>query len=155
MAICKKGVALPDPRFADNGNGTVTDNLTGLIWLKNANCPNATRTWQTALDDVAQLNTNGTMNGNNCGDTSNEGSHQTDWRLPNINELNSLVDFAHFNPSLPSGHPFTNVANSFYWSSSPYANYSDGAWGVNFGYGGDSYSGKSSSYYVRAVRSGQ
>jgi len=32
------GVALPDPRFTDNGDGTVTDNLTGLIWLINANC---------------------------------------------------------------------------------------------------------------------
>ena len=34
----EKGVAWPNPRFTDNGNGTVTDNLTGLIWLKNANC---------------------------------------------------------------------------------------------------------------------
>ena len=38
MATTKKGVAWPNPRFTDNGNGTVTDNLTGLIWLKNANC---------------------------------------------------------------------------------------------------------------------
>jgi hypothetical protein len=33
-----KGVAWPNPRFTDNGDGTITDNLTGLIWLKNANC---------------------------------------------------------------------------------------------------------------------
>ena len=37
----QKGVAWPNPRFTDNGDGTVTDNLTGLIWLKNANCANA------------------------------------------------------------------------------------------------------------------
>src|SRR5262249_33933161 len=54
----RKGVALPSPRFTDNQNGTITDNLTGLIWLKNANCPGISRTWQTALDDVVQLNTN-------------------------------------------------------------------------------------------------
>lgn len=39
----QKGVAWPNPRFTDNNNGTITDNLTGLIWLKNANCPNIDR----------------------------------------------------------------------------------------------------------------
>ncbi len=34
----QKGIPYPDPRFIDNGDGTVTDNLTDLIWLKNANC---------------------------------------------------------------------------------------------------------------------
>jgi hypothetical protein len=34
----QNGVTWPSPRFRDNCNGTVTDNLTGLIWLKNANC---------------------------------------------------------------------------------------------------------------------
>ena len=48
----QKGVAWPNPRFTDNGDGTVTDNLTGLIWLKNANCF-GTRTWATALSDTA------------------------------------------------------------------------------------------------------
>jgi hypothetical protein len=37
----QRGVVLPTPRFTDNSNGMITDNLTGLIWLKNANCPNA------------------------------------------------------------------------------------------------------------------
>jgi hypothetical protein len=37
----KKGVAWPTPRFTKNNNDTVTDNLTGLIWLKNANCAGA------------------------------------------------------------------------------------------------------------------
>src|SRR5262249_30061633 len=96
----QKGVVLPRPRFNDNSNGTITDNLTGLIWLKNANCPGISRVWQTALNDVVQLNTNGTMNSNNCGDTSNGGSHQTDWRLPNIRELHSLVNFAFFVPAI-------------------------------------------------------
>ena len=40
----QKGVELPTPRFTDKGNGTVKDNLTGLTWLKNANCPNGAKT---------------------------------------------------------------------------------------------------------------
>src|SRR5215510_3311675 len=65
----EKGVASPTPRFTDNNNGTITDNLTGLIWLKNADCPGTFRDWFTALNDVASLNSSGSMNGNNCGDT--------------------------------------------------------------------------------------
>ncbi len=49
-----KGVAWPSPRFMDNGNGTVTDNLTGLIWLKDANCF-ISRTWADALLDASVL----------------------------------------------------------------------------------------------------
>ncbi|MCP4107235.1 MAG: DUF1566 domain-containing protein [Desulfobacteraceae bacterium] len=105
-------------RFTNSGNGTVRDNLTGLIWLKNADCANAARNWQTALNDVVSLNTNGTMNSNDCEDTSNSGVHQTDWRLPTRNELNSLVHCGYFSPALPNtagagkwtaGDPFTGV----------------------------------------------
>jgi hypothetical protein len=113
----QKGVPSPSPRFTDNGNGTVTDNRTGLIWLQNANCPNTERDWATALTDVASLNSAGTMNGNNCGDTSHAGSHQVDWRLANIKELQSLTDYAHYTPVLPSGHPFTGMNSGYYWSS--------------------------------------
>ena len=121
----QKGVPLPTPRFTDNANGTVTDNLTGLIWLKNANCPGTTRDWQTALSDVASLNASGTMNGNDCGDTSAAGTHQTDWRLPNIRELSSLVNFAYYNPCLSNtagtgqhseNDPFTQVPTG-YWAN--------------------------------------
>ncbi|KJU86166.1 secreted protein containing DUF1566, partial [Candidatus Magnetobacterium bavaricum] len=50
------GVAWPSPRFTDNGNQTVTDNLTGLMWTKDANLPAATKTWQQALDYVTSMN---------------------------------------------------------------------------------------------------
>ena len=50
----KKGVKWPKPRFVDNGNGTVTDRLTKLIWLKNANAFGI-RTWEQALSDANTL----------------------------------------------------------------------------------------------------
>jgi hypothetical protein len=151
----QKGVTWPNPRFTNNGDGTVTDNLTGLIWLKNANCPNTGRTWATALSDVAQLNTDGTMNSNDCGDTSNGGSHQTDWRLPNVKELQSLIDYSQYNPALPIGHPFTAVS-SYYWSGTTSAYSTSDAWYFSL------YAGEISKYlksgsltaYVWPVRSG-
>ncbi len=162
----EKGVAWPSPRFTDNSNGTVTDNLTGLIWLKNASCANATRNWATALTDVAQLNTNGTMNSNNCGDTSNGGSHQTDWRLPNVREQQSLVHYGVVNPAVPNtagtgkwaaGDPFTGGQSDYYyfWTSTPYADITSLAWYVYLGSGNVYVGDKTSSFYVWPVRGGQ
>ena len=134
----QKGVAWPDPRFTDNGNGTVTDNLTGLFWLKNANCF-GTRQWSTALEDA-----NGLANGS-CDLT--DGSVAGDWRLPSLNELESLVNAA--------GHPFTGVQTSSYWSSTTYASSTSGAWYVNLYDGYVYYNDKTNNNYVWPVRGGQ
>ena len=142
----RAGVALPSPRFTDNSDGTITDNLTKLIWLKNANCPQLARNWPTALADVASLNTDETMNGNDCGDTSNGGTHQTDWHLPNIRELFSLVHFAFSEPCLSNtagtskwveGDPFTGFLPadphpSTRWSSTSNSFNPTLAWVVDF-----------------------
>ena len=118
------GVDWPSPRFTDNGDGTVLDNLTGLEWLKDANCiatrysavsATGTQTWQQALDFVKGIN-DGTYSDCSAG--------KTDWRLPNRNELRSLTDMSQSSPPLPNGHPFENVqsaSNSYYWSSTSYA----------------------------------
>ena len=151
----QKGVTLPPRRFTDTGKGTITDNLTGLIWLKNANCQNSLNgdNWQGALDAVADLNTSGTMNGQDCGDTSGKsGSHRTDWRLPNIRELLSLVDYGQVNLALPNGHPFSDF-QPFYWSSTTSAINAAFAWVVNFfgGFVGDN--DKTNGFgFVTAVR---
>jgi len=151
----QSGMAHSSSRFTDNSDGTITDNSTGLIWLKNANCAGKANTWGNALIYVAQLNTDGTINSNNCGDSSNSGTHQTDWRLPNIKELHSLVDFQNTNPALPSVNPFLSVKPNGYWSSTSNAGYSDYAWGIFLYLGGAGSDKKIVSNYVWPVRGGQ
>jgi hypothetical protein len=128
----EKGVPWPAPRFTDNGNGTVTDKLTGLIWLKNAN-RFGLRDYFQALSDC-----NGLASGSgNLADGSKAG----DWRLPNLRELQSLIDYAFYNPALSNtmgtskwaqGDPFQGVQPSNYWSSTTAAEYSGLVWAVNF-----------------------
>jgi len=141
----QKGVPWPDPRFTDNGNGTVTDNMTGLIWLKNGSCYGA-RNWAEALSDA-----NGLASGS-CGLT--DGSIAGDWRLANVREISSLTDFSRSFPALPAGHLFTNVQPSFYWSSTTIAGYTVSAWTVPMHSGGVHYDDKGTSHYVWPVRSG-
>ncbi len=101
------GVPWPDPRFTDNGDGTVTDKLTGLMWAKDANLDNGTMPWNDAIDYANNLSLGSAGCGNNY----------TDCRLPNIKELLSLIDYGNYNVVLPSGHPFSKVQESYYWSS--------------------------------------
>ncbi len=109
-AAANKGVAWPNARFTDNRDGTVTDGLTGLVWMKNAGCLTASN-WSAALTYANNLASG------SCGlkDDSTAGQ----WRMPNVNELESLVDISRSNPALSVGNPFTNVAKS-YWSSTSY-----------------------------------
>ena len=154
----EKGVSVPT-RFTDNGNGTITDNLTGLIWLKNFNVPAAQANWATALDYIDELNASGTMNSNSAGDTSKGGSHQTDWRLPNLREILSLLDFSQESPPLPSGHPFTNVvsdSSSYYWSSTTHKTTTTEGWYIRlYQSGGVDKGPKTATYYTCAVRGGK
>jgi len=137
----EQGIAWPVPRFTDNGNGTVTDNLTCLMWTKDANLPRGYLTWQSALDYVA---------GMNAGTYPNFG--YTDWRLPNRKDFFSLIDHSQYNPALPEGHPFTNVQDTRYWSSTTYASYLGYAWIAPIWYGVVLADDKSGSSYVWPVR---
>jgi Protein of unknown function (DUF1566) len=114
------GVPIPSPRFTDHGNGTVTDNLTGLIWLKNANCF-GTQSLANALQAANTL-----ANGS-CG--LSDGSVAGTWRLPNVKELQSLIHFGFTGPALSSaagtghwaeGNAFSGVQSTRYWSSTEY-----------------------------------
>jgi hypothetical protein len=152
----QKGVAWPNPRFTDNSNGTVTDNLTGLIWLKNANCFGG-KDWATALTDC-----NGLANGT-CGLT--DGSTAGQWRLPNYFELVSLLDLAYYGPALSNDagtgqwgtgtSSFAGVQSGNYWSSTTNAATTDYAWHVLLNNGNVISDGKSYTHYVWPVRGGQ
>jgi hypothetical protein len=109
------GVPWPDPRFSVNGDGTVTDNLTGLIWLRDAGCLYGT--WPEVLSAANNL-ADGT-----CG--LSDGSAPGDWRLANVQELLSLTSNEHHDPALPDtsgtgqwseGDPFVGV-QQIYWSA--------------------------------------
>jgi hypothetical protein len=151
----QKGVAWPSPRFTINPNGTVTDNMTGLIWLANANCF-GTQTWPNAM---AAANT---LASGACGLT--DGSVAGAWRLPNVREQQSLVDNNYYLPAVPNtlgtgqwtpGNPFTDVrSENWYWTSSTYVDFPTNAWIVSLYDGSVSYGGKPGAYYVWPVRGG-
>ena len=142
----QKGVSV-SPRFTDNADGTVKDNLTGLIWLKNANCFGM-QNWTTALT------TANTLASGSC--NLSDGSGARDWRLPNVKELQSLIDFGRFQPALPPGYPFSGVQSTIYWSSTTLASYPNNAWYVHLLYDGEvRYSDKEHDFYfVWPVRGG-
>ncbi|MBF0615038.1 MAG: DUF1566 domain-containing protein [Magnetococcales bacterium] len=142
----KKGSAWPTPRFTDNLNGTVTDNLTRLVWLKNANCWGM-QSWNNAL------NLSNTLASGSCG--LSDGSVAGDWRLANINELITLVDYGLYFPSLPSGHSFSGVQSHYYWSSTTYLYNTVNAWFMYL-HNGEVFTGnKPNTNYVWPVRGGQ
>lgn len=139
----QKGVAWPDPRFTVPGGNqdVVVDNLTGLMWTKDANMCGLS-TWQLALDSMWWINGFNTYG-------------YDDWRVPNIKELQSLIDFSQYGPALPSGHPFINVQFDAYWSSTTYVDNTGRAWSVTMSNGSVYHSDKSNSFYVWPVRGGQ
>ena len=144
--VWQKGVAWPSPRFTDNGNGTVTDNLTGLIWLKNANCYGQLP-WTIALN-VANALASGSRG---LTDASSAGA----WRLSNVREMQSLIDYGRVSPALPSGHPFSNVLYVPYWTSTTSAGNWSVAWFVVLSDGLVYPNAKGNTYNVWPVRGGQ
>ena len=148
----EEGVIWPNPRFTDNGDGTVTDNLTGLIWLKHANCFGNT-TWDNALSAC-----NGLADGDNVclggGFSLTDGSQAGDWRLPNYKELFSIVDAENIDPPLPIGHPFTNVQPWSYWSSTAYSGPTNDAWVISMVYGSVNFKDMGSLHHFWPVRGG-
>jgi hypothetical protein len=155
----EKGVGIADGRFVDNNNGTVTDNQTGLIWLKEGQCTtfflgdntnHNYRPWSEAIVAANKLAVG------YCG--LSDGSKAGDWRLPNVNELLSLIDRGHFNPALPTGCPLAaSTIASVYWSSTTYAEYVNYYYaGAVYFYSGDVSTFEKSFYHsVRCVRGGQ
>ena len=132
--------------YTDNGDGTVTDNATGLMWqkctvgLSGEDCATGTATTQASW--TAALAT--------CNDLSLAG--HTDWKLPNINELESIINRQYVNPAIDRT-TFPNTQSGNYWSSSTYVGSQSIAWLVNFYSGNTSVNGKTNSgLLARCVR---
>ncbi len=155
------GVTWPGPRFTNNGNGTITDNLTGLIWLRDANClstsgndfdgqcsvttttvctvdadcpggetcnriQEGSLSWYDAMLFVEDINSDSVPNIANCGYT---GGTFTDWRMPNINELDSLFNFGTDGlAGWLASQGFQNVQSANYWVSTSYSKFMNHGW---------------------------
>jgi hypothetical protein len=117
----QEGVQWPTPRFTDNDDGTVTDNLTGLVWLKDTT-RFTPRAWVQALNACNGLADDGVA--------LTDGSVAGDWRLPNNKELRRLIDFGSSRPALPGGHPFIVPSSGSFWSSTTSMNNVGRAWKI-------------------------
>ena len=137
----QSGKSWPSPRFLDNGDKTVTDLLTGLFWTQNANPASSTKNWQAGLDYIKTLNILNYLG-------------YSDWRLPNINELVSVVNWSqHPNNEWLNSLVFNSVQDQ-YWSST---SNSSSAWNLNMSdslNSGPSNWSKNYAYYVWPVRGG-
>ena len=114
----------PDSRYTDNNNGTITDNETNLTWkqcaegLSGAGCTSGTLIrykWKQALQ---------------LADSTSFAGH-SDWRLPNIKELNSLATANCYSPSINESL-FPNTPSFYFWSSTSMLYYQHGAWNLRF-----------------------
>ncbi len=146
----RAGVAWPSPRFLDEGDGSILDRLTGLVWLRDAGtptvgpCDGGPMDWRGALDYVACLN-------------EIEHLGHVDWRLPNTTELGSLMNAGEWDSAIwLHGEGFTGVQSGQpYWSSTTVAGMADHAWIADLSYGQSYYLGKSGLAFAWPVRSGE
>jgi hypothetical protein len=126
--------------YTDNGDGTVTDVFTGLMWQQDPSTSSWSVTWEEALAY--------------CEGLKNLGGY-SDWRLPTINELRSLADYSRYSPAINTTYFPTSTVLPYCWSSTTCADSTNYAWGVSFHLGADIIYGKGLRISVRAVRGGQ
>ncbi|MCP3851203.1 MAG: DUF1566 domain-containing protein [Gammaproteobacteria bacterium] len=135
ILLIMTGLSLLNADFTKAEN-IVSDSVSMLEWQDDA--IGTTTDWQGAIGRCEGLELGG----------------HSDWRLPNINELNSIVDLSIVDPAIVSS--FENTTSiSGYWSSTTYKNSKDNAWFVHFYSGNVSKKSKANYYNVRCVRGGQ
>jgi len=121
--------------YTDNGNGTVADNITNLVWQKSESA--STLQWASAVAYCDSLNLGGS----------------TDWRLPTEKELGSLIDYSIANPGpMIRTAYFPSAKKTYYWSATTSAADPNKAWNILFSDGPENYADKGSYYNVRCVR---
>ncbi|KWT91033.1 DUF1566 domain-containing protein [Candidatus Magnetominusculus xianensis] len=139
MLISAFGVYAQDSRFSILTNLTVKDAKTGLIWTRSADIASKSMTWVSIDAFIKGLN-------------KQKYGGYTDWRLPEVHELFSIIDTNYHKPSLTQGHPFIDVRHE-YWSSSVCAYKNDNAWAVSANHGNVTVHDKNTSLHVWPVRS--
>jgi len=133
--------------FVDNGNGTVTDNVTGLVWQRDDD--GRTYNWFEATGTYDPLSNPGAIDV--CGSVRLGGS--SDWRVPTRRELVSIVDYGTGGPGAMVDGAFPGAKAGFYWSATPFPPTGVNAWIVRFDDGTSWSRGKGSvGAYVRCVR---
>ena len=113
----QRGAPWPAERFVVRGE-VVTDGLTGLHWCRDATVSTFPCTWAEAFALIDGLN-------------RERHGGRDDWRLPNRNELRSLMSYQARKPALAEGHPFVNVFLGWYWTSTTAAISPAYAWAVH------------------------
>jgi hypothetical protein len=147
---CKDSIIATTPlsNFTIHNDGTATNNTTGLMWMRcslgqewgGKTCTGSPGiyTWKEGLQ---------------AGDRY-EFAGYDDWRLPNKDELESIVEERCYSPAI-NITVFPDTPPTYFWSSSPYAGFSQGAWSVDFGFGAVIASDKDGGIHVRLVRDWQ
>jgi len=133
---CVRGGQNQPRVFEDNRNGTITDRITQLVWQKQDE--GTTAVWEDAITVCEKLSL----------------GRYSDWRLPNVKELRSIVDSGTYAPAIYAGY-FPNTQSNSYWSSTTYVASPDAAWHVNFWHGEVAGSLKGNALFVRCVRGGE
>ena len=154
-AAIGRGVAWPSPRFQDNGDGTLTDRLTGLMWLKDGGCLGS-GTWSEGLNAVADFNQHGTA-AMSCQGYNPGIQHYSDWRVPNVNEYKWLFNAGYASQSMwLMSQGFTGVSNlTYYWASTTHGSGADYTYAIDLINGGLIFGyPKSTPNNVMAVRGG-
>lgn len=144
-------VATPEKieRFIDNGDGTVTDTRTGLMWLKDVSCIDSLD-WQSGLEAINKFNHDPVSF--NCQDLT--AAHYDDWALPNRNELRSLISYTADLPALATDFP-TDSIQPYYWTSTIVAGHPDMAYDLYMGTGELTVRPKDDKRYIWPVRPSQ
>lgn len=118
-------------------NNVVYDDNTNLYWQDDISAKNHANSWSGAINDCNTLTLD----------------NKDDWRLPNINELYSIIDHTLYNPPIYS--TFVNSSNTSYWSSTTSYNSSTQAYSIRFYYGSIELKSKSLNHTLRCVRGGK
>lgn len=143
----EKGYPRQGNRFIDNGDGTITDNASGLMWVKEPGAiggafgtpgNSSPMDWEVAIDACEGLTYAG----------------HSDWRLPNIKELHSIIDQGRHQPAIDATF-FPSTRNTWYWSSTTFFDNNANAFRISFTGGTINNADKElDPWYLRPVRLG-